>query len=560
MNLESSWVRAGLLSPVLLVIAAGAVLSSNRELAHLAMWSVSETASHAPFAAPPAPRAPGTPGLEPAVHDFERARFIASQILTRCASPSRPSVVRWSSFDEMWRQIRSGAVADCWPRSLLFVSDATRAGLAARVWALETDRFRGQAHSVPEVYLRDEGRWVLFDVTLNACALDSSGAPLGLLELRDRILEGRQGSFQFAPLAPETYVAPATGPYYADRCRDVFLRRNLGLDDRDRYGPLAPFARQLDLLPEGAKKGLSAAFGRTGSVLHYHDTHNASLADAAIAARFGLLLVPSVAALWVVLLTVAYMGYAAIYTLYSLPPRGRWSFVQSFESGDLRAFARPGSIQAGSRHAATVVTSPARGGGHALHVRLGPDDRPVRGNHRAELRLRPTRLGSTNEYAFGVLVPSGWTERESETVIAQWHSVPDRWRGKAHVPAPLALGIAAGRWILWTTADAHALARGQFGSGAGRQRAALLDLPVDTDRWVDWWFTIRWSFDASGMLIVRKDAIEVARRPGPNTHHDSIGPYFKFGLYAPGGPTPGLTRTIYFDALRVQQGLGDATT
>ena len=51
----------------------------------------------------------------------------------------------------------------------------------------------------------------------------------------------------------------------------------------------------------------------------------------------------------------------------------------------------------------------------------------------------------------------------------------------------------------------------------------------------------------------------MVRRAGPNTYNDAIGPYFKFGLCAPGGWTPGVSRTIYFDGIRALQGLRAAS-
>src|SRR5262249_46932107 len=151
--------------------------------------------------------------------------------------------------------------------------------------------------------------------------------------------------------------------------------------------------------------------------------------------------------------------------LYSLPPRGTWSFADSFERGDLEAFAGLGMKQMAARHSAAVVASPGGEHDRALRVLLEPGDPPMRGNHRAEMRLRATRLGSMNEYRFRAWVPSGWIDQATETVVAQWHSVPDFWCGHAHVSGPLLLVIAGGRWILWSAWDERALARNQFGSG-----------------------------------------------------------------------------------------------
>jgi hypothetical protein len=270
----------------LLAVGSGAALVTDRELGHLAVWSVRESTSPMTFRAP-APSRPPSPTVTGG--DLERAMVVARHVITQCARPSRPDPVRWTTIEDMRQQVRSGATADCWPRSLLFASEAAAAGLDTRLWSLEGNRFEGQAHTVPEVYLRDAARWVMLDVTLNAFAQDHAGAPLGLLDLRDHVLERRSGSLQLRAIEASTPVdLPRVEREYADRCRYAFLRRDAGLDARGRYGGLAPLAAWLDRLPEPVKKGVSAVFGRTGQMLYYHDAHNASLVGPALAAKLCL--------------------------------------------------------------------------------------------------------------------------------------------------------------------------------------------------------------------------------------------------------------------------------
>ena len=279
------WRRVALLCFAGSGIVSGAILVTNREIGHLAIWTITESAARDAFAASVPPPHPASP---PPAGDLDRALVAARRVVSLCEHPSTGDPVRWSSIDEMERQIRGGAIADCWPRSLLFQDFARRSGLDTRLWALEGDRFAGEPHTVPEVYVGEWGRWVLLDVTMNVFATDRSGAPLGVLDLRDRVLDARE--------APVFHViVPSIGPrsdamaaYYAGRVRYAFLRRHAMRDARDRFGILATGSPWLDRLPEGLKKGVAALLGRNGAVLYYHDRHNASLRRTALIAKLWL--------------------------------------------------------------------------------------------------------------------------------------------------------------------------------------------------------------------------------------------------------------------------------
>jgi hypothetical protein len=177
----------------------------------------------------------------------------------------------------------------------MFAAYARSVGLETRIWALEGKRFDGKAHTIPEVYLPELDRWVMLDVTLNAFARSPTGVPLGILDLRDRVLAGAADSLQFLPLDPAaSFGGRALINYYSDVSRYVFLRRDGGLAAEGRYGVLAPLSGWLDWLPEGPKKGAAAFLGGTGHVLYYHDAHNVTLMPTARVAKLcGLLFVLS---------------------------------------------------------------------------------------------------------------------------------------------------------------------------------------------------------------------------------------------------------------------------
>ena len=117
------------------------------------------------------------------------------------------------------------------------------------------------------------------------------------------------------------------------------------------------------------------------------------------------------------------------------------------------------------------------------------------------------------------------------TIVAQWHSSPDRLpRKEAGRGPPLALRIFDGEWGItygWDsdlTSDPRYLANNWQWVG-----------PVEIGRWIDWSFRVIWShdLDSDGVTEVWKDGDVVMQRVGPNTFNDIRGVYLKLGLYHP---------------------------
>lgn len=262
-----------LLLSLLAGVLSGVPLVTDRATGHLALWRVQETSSRDVFARPPSA----------ASGDLDRGRSVALRVMSVCGQPSTSNRVRWASVEDMLGQVRAGAVADCWPRTSLFESFATGAGVDSRVWALEGDGFAGDPHTVPEVWAAEWRRWVMVDPTLNVIARDRDGVPLGVLALRERILT--HAAVEYEPIDPAASHVAEPATYYPTHVRYPFLRRHHLLDARDRYGVLAAAAAPIDRLPEPLKKALSAAFGSSGAMLYYHDAHDASLRGRSLAAR-----------------------------------------------------------------------------------------------------------------------------------------------------------------------------------------------------------------------------------------------------------------------------------
>ena len=151
---------------------------------------------------------------------------------------------------------------------------------------------------------------------------------------------------------------------------------------------------------------------------------------------------------------------------------------------------------------------------------------------RAKFRREP--FGRKRWYRFSVFVEDLGEVRESKdlgdnTLVAQWHSSPDRLlRKEGGRGPPLALRIIDGKWGItygWDKkfrSDARYLAKNWHWIG-----------PVETGRWIDWTFGVLWSYEDDGITEVWRDSELVMERKGPNVFNDLRGVYMKLGLYHP---------------------------
>lgn len=165
------------------------------------------------------------------------------------------------------------------------------------------------------------------------------------------------------------------------------------------------------------------------------------------------------------------------------------------------------------------------------------------------------RIGREYWYGIKVLVPSTWRADNSYEVVTQWHSYTGQG---AHIS--LKMDSAAGgaglhgpdeiadRWILTVAGKRYNL-----GAVAGSVGFAQ-----------DWVFRIRWYPDSRGRITVWRDKRWLAGINGATMVADSLGPYWKFGIYkSPWKQVPTLTpfqshRTLHFDSVRIASGSGIA--
>jgi hypothetical protein len=257
-------------------------------------------------------------------------------------------------------------------------------------------------------------------------------------------------------------------------------------------------------------------------------------------------------------LLLLHFAYGLAHRLYNAPSKGDLTFASGFESGDASLWAEKGAIQVCCDDSLEIVEAPVRSGRYAARFTLRRSDPSVKGSKRAELRTKAGWMGAEYWYAFSIFLPPDWTVDQVPVTLAQWHSVPDVWFGEAGVPPPFKLIAQEGQWLLANMWDSKRVSRTRFTEHAPEGGTLVPIGPLDTGRWTDWVFHIKWSSGPDGLLEAWKTERLVFHQKGPNTYNDAFAPYFKLGIYVPQWANqPSLTsidsHTIHFDEIRVTE-------
>jgi hypothetical protein len=221
-------------------------------------------------------------------------------------------------------------------------------------------------------------------------------------------------------------------------------------------------------------------------------------------------------------------------------------FVSDFESGFSEWTA-----ELCCSYSAQIVNFPVRAGNQAVKFTLKKDDP----SKRAELRLGAVPPNSEQWYSFSVFLPSDYQQDPSDEIITQWHDLPDRDLGETWKSPALSFKTINGRFALDRNWDSKQVTKIHHPEGQER-----IDLgSYQTEKWNDFVFHVKWSYDSGGLLEVWQDGKLIVSKTGPNYYNDKRGPYFKIGMYKGGwkGQPEKSTvseRNIYFDEVRV----GDA--
>lgn len=231
-----------------------------------------------------------------------------------------------------------------------------------------------------------------------------------------------------------------------------------------------------------------------------------------------------------------------------------YQFVGDFEVPDT-GFWRPGGRCSTCDYAIQFRQDTVRNGLYSARFELNRNDpESYVGSWRSELALNTEpRLQAERWYGFSIFLPEDYEYDPSNEILAQWHSTPDYAIGDADVQSPpLALRTEAGEWVITRRWDTARITR--------PDSIHSREIPLGTYQrgvWTDWVFHVRWDYGDAGLLQVWKNGHKVVEEHGPNAYNDSIGVYFKTGIYkaiwnpATSNQSTTQKRVIFIDDVRV---------
>ncbi len=172
------------------------------------------------------------------------------------------------------------------------------------------------------------------------------------------------------------------------------------------------------------------------------------------------------------------------------------------------------------------------------------------------------RYGQEYTYSLSMFIPRDWQPDGSSDIVMQWHDWPDP--GEAWKNPAVALSVVpksdGAHFDVGVRADADAFTpSGGTDRYDVRQHYDLGRIDDALGKWTEWSWDIKWGYDGSGDLTLRRDGQTVLDLPGQaNSFNDAKGPYFKFGLHKwaweSAADTGADSRTIYFDDILISAG------
>jgi len=292
---------------ILVDTVIGYLLFKSRSFSHLAMWKIIESNKYNDFYWQPkdAPDyfrfEPDTKNpsifrneISPLVKDesYELKRVIkvakyVRDIKAPCFTLQAPHL-KGDSPEGILRQIRKGAGANCFHRSILLSTYLSSLGIKSRLWTFENENFNGVAHTTAEVYINNLKKWIFIDTMLGFYVTEN-GNPLSLLELRERLLNGKARNISVQSIddgSEKQYDVPV---FYPKLIKCVFLRADNDFvnkyNAKIKYEPFSIFQRYIDKLPDDMRRGLDYLLGKRDIFIHFVDRFSKSLKSKIIIAK-----------------------------------------------------------------------------------------------------------------------------------------------------------------------------------------------------------------------------------------------------------------------------------
>lgn len=251
--------------------------------------------------------------------------------------------------------------------------------------------------------------------------------------------------------------------------------------------------------------------------------------------------------LFVYLCTVSVFSTSMNFTQY---------MEDSFENGsfNVSVFGNPPQYCTGCIHSINFLNDStfAREGNIFVRYNITSTDALVSGGYRAELWSGNSVYGQDFWYGFSYYLPSDWVAdpNTSWLNLAQWHTTPDD--GEIGSSPPIALRISNNSWLLRRYESKVSCYTPIMNSSEVEYDDIYNGTNIFSDgsvgNWTDWVFNIKFSCGSDGYIKAWKNGVQVLDYTGVTAYNDSLGPYFKTGVYRSTNVV--LDRYYYADSYR----------
>jgi Polysaccharide lyase len=202
-------------------------------------------------------------------------------------------------------------------------------------------------------------------------------------------------------------------------------------------------------------------------------------------------------------------------------------FLGDFEGATLRPFIASGN-------APTVTSEKTRAGHYAIKSVLNRLNSPISFRTEATTTHANAKYFSDTWYGLSVFLPKSYISSPVWEIVFQWHGVPDNPKAETLNP-PMSMHTGNGAWLLGTVGDSRKPA--SKANYESKDKYPLGSYAADMGRWTDWVFHIRWDYRKVGsgndgqLQVWKNGALVINASPIQLGFNDSVGPYFKMGLY-----------------------------
>jgi len=116
-------------------------------------------------------------------------------------------------------------------------------------------------------------------------------------------------------------------------------------------------------------------------------------------------------------------------------------------------------------------------------------------------------------------------------VIAQWHGWPDKEFGEVWRSPVLSIRYSNYHFLIKICYSSKRIQTHNFWTSTNKTVLYASDEYAQKGIWHDFVVNVNWTYKKSGYLNVWIDGNQVIEYKGPIGYNDSVGPFFKMGIY-----------------------------